>query len=470
MAVEFINREKELDWLNKRYEKAEKEAQLLILYGKRRIGKTELIRHFIQGKPYIYYLANKTTTQTQLQEATSVFAEGFGEPQVAAAKFARWRDFFDYLTQKVKQQAKPIILVFDEFPFLVESNSGMSSFVQYAWDMGLKDTKVMLVLMGSSISMMYKHALIYSAPLYGRRTGQWLLEPFNYEQTKKFYTGCKFANTFPLYAVNGGIPAYARELDGKKSLEQNIKEHILPPGSFLSIEPELLLADEFTDPRSYLTILKAIGLGRTRFSQILQDTGLPSTALPGYLKTLTNLRLVRKEVPVTEKIPEKSKKGSYSLADAFLRFYFTFVFPYGSLIKSGNYKALFEQHGKLLIALVAKSYEDATSEFIKKAIQQGVLPSFEHLGRWWDRNTEIDLVGLNKKENSILFVETKWNKKPLSVGILGKLKQKAQRVKWGKRGRKEYFALAAKGGFTKKLTDQARKEGIVLIKKDQISH
>lgn len=468
MAIKFINREKELDWLNEQYKKAEEEAQLLILYGKRRVGKTELVRRFIDGKEHVYYLANRTTTQAQLQDATGVFSSKFGDKHISSAQFANWRAFFDYVGKRVKQSTKRIILVFDEFPFLVESNLGISSFFQYAWDMWFKDTKAIMILMGSSISMMYKHALVRSAPLYGRRTGQWLLEPFNYEQTKNFYPNQKFEHTFPLYAVSGGIPAYARVFDGSKTLEQNIKDNVFPEGSFLSVEPELLLADEFTDPRSYLTILKAIGLGRTRFSQILQDTGLPTTALPGYLKTLTNLRLVKKEVPVTEKMPEKSKKGNYSLADAFLRFYFSFVFPYNSLIKSGNYKALFEQHGELLISLVAKSYEDATIEFIEKAIQQRMLPAFEQLGRWWDRNTEIDLVGLNKTENSILFVETKWNKKPLGRGVLQELKQKSQKVKWGGKGRKEYFALVAKGGFSEELVKEAQKENVVLIQEDRV--
>jgi len=468
MAIKFINREKELGWLNKQYKRAEKEAQLLILYGKRRVGKTELVRHFIRDKKSIYYLANRTTTRTQLQDATNVFASGFGDKHISTAQFADWRAFFDYIGQKMKQSSKRTILIFDEFPFLVESNSGMSSFFQYAWDMWLKNTKAVVILMGSSISMMYQHALARNAPLYGRRTGQWLLEPFTYDQAKNFYPNQKFERTFPLYAISGGIPAYARVFDGRKTFEQNIQNSILSEGSFLSVEPELLLSDEFIDPRSYLTILKAIGLGRTRFSQILQDTDLQATALPGYLKTLINLRLVKREIPVTEKIPEKSKKGNYSLADAFLRFYFSFIFPHSSLIKSGKHKELFEQHGKLLTSLVAKSYEDTTSEFIEKAIQQGALPPFERLGRWWDKNTEIDLVGLNKVENRILFVETKWKKNQLGIGVLQDLRQKSQEVKWGSKNRKEFFALVAKNGFTKNLIKQAQKEGVLLIHKDKI--
>ena len=468
MAIKFINRKEELNWLNRQYKQTKTEAQLLILYGKRRVGKTDLVKHFISNKRSVYYLANRTTTQAQLQDATNVFSSEFGDKHISSSQFANWRAFFDYIGKKVKESKQRTILVFDEFPFLVQSDLGMSSFFQYAWDMWFKDAKVMVILLGSSISMMYKHALAHSAPLYGRRTGQWLLEPFNYEQTKNFYPKQKFKQTFPLYAISGGIPAYSRIFNGTKTLKANITDNILTEGSFLSIEPELLLADEFTDPRSYLTILKAIGLGRTKFSQILQDTSLPATALPGYLKTLINLRLIKKEVPVTEKIPEKSKKGNYSLADAFLRFYFTFVFPHASLIKSGQHQALFKQYTGLLTSLVAKSYEDATKEFIGKAIEKGTLPPFEQLGRWWNKNTEIDLIGLNKTENSILFTETKWNKNPIDVRVLHNLKKKSQEVKWGNKNRKEFFALVAKGGFTKKLIAKAKKENILLIQEDKI--
>ena len=468
MPPTFINREQELAWLNGCYEKARETAQLLIVYGKRRVGKTELMKHFIEGKPHIYYLANRTTSEEQLRSATSVFAQGLGDDYLKPGSFQHWRDFFDYIGKKIKERNEPMIVIFDEFPYLAESHAGMSSFVQYAWDTWLKDARVIVILMGSSIAMMYKHALVHSAPLYGRRTGQWLLEPFDYRHTTQFYPGGTFARMFPLYAVSGGIPAYARVFDGKKSFQQNIIQQVLTEGSFLSVEPELLLADEFTDQRSYLTILKAIGAGRTKFSEIVQEAGLPATALPGYLKTLTHLRLVQKEVQVTETLPEKSKKGAYSLADPFLRFYFSFIFPQASLVKSGNFETLFSRHGGRLTALLAKAYEDATKEFVGRAISQGALPHFERLGRWWDKNTEIDLVGLNEEKNAVLFVETKWNEKPLDASVLKDVREKARRLAWGREERKEYYCVVAKGGFTDHAVKEARERHTLLIQEDKV--
>ena len=465
---QFINRKKEITWLNERYEAINKEAQLLIIYGKRRVGKTELVRHFLKDKPHVYYLANRGNAELHLQSAISVLTQKLGPTPLPGTAFSTWREFFDYLGKVTKDLKEPMVLVFDEFPFLVESDSGMSSYFQYGWDMYLKDRKLMVILMGSSISMMYKHTLVYSAPLYGRRTGQWLLQPFTYEDSKNFYSNAPFGNTFPLYAISGGIPAYARVFDGNKTLRQNIEQYILPEGSFLGVEPELLLSEEFEDPRSYLGILKAIGLGRTKFSEIVQAAGVPSTALPGYLKTLTQLRLVKKEAPITDKIPEKSKKGTYSLSDAFLRFYFSFIFPNMSLAKGANHDGLFETRGEILTQLVAKSYEDTTEEFIARATNNGRLPVFDALGRWWDKETEIDLVGLNERNNSILFVETKWNTKPIGTEVLNDLKNKSSKVVWGKPGRKEHFALVAKGGFTDELIAQAKRESVLLIQENSI--
>lgn len=464
----FINREKELAWLEESYKKASRQAQLLVLYGRRRVGKTELIRHFVADKKHIYYLATRTTTEEQLQSATTVFASGLGDTYLQAGSFKMWQNFFDYLGKKIKEQTEPIVLIFDEFPFLAESNEGMSSFFQYLWEMWLKDTKVVLILMGSSIGMMYKHTLAYSAPLYGRRTAQWLLEPFSYKETRNFYPDSPFENIFPLYAISGGIPAYAKVFDGKKTIEENIRQFVLPEGSFLSVEPELLLSEEFTDPRSFLTILKAIGLGRTKFTEIVSATELPITAMPGYLQTLINLRLIKKEVSVTEPIPEKSKKGNYSLVDSFLRFYFSFIYPNISLIKGGNADALFQRHGQTLTHLIAKAYEEATVEFIQTAIEEKKLPMFYQLGRWWDKETEIDLVSLNEENNSILFVEAKWNDKPISPYALQELKRKARNLKWGRDGRKEHFALVAKGGFDQALIEIAKKEKIILIHEDKV--
>jgi uncharacterized protein len=469
MNEQFVGRTKELAWLESSYHAAHNEGQLLILYGKRRVGKTELVKHFANAKDSIYFVAEKGTAQDQLRTAKNTFADGFDDDVMRNASFESWRDLFRYIGQKLEDRKDPIVLVFDEFPYLAESDEAMSSYFQIGWDEFLRNKKVLMVLMGSSISMMYEHALLHSAPLYGRRTGQWMLEPFDYAGARLFHGSHNtFVNTFSLYAITGGIPAYERVFRGDKTLESNLRRFVLPEGSYLSVEPELLLSEEFTNPRPYLSILKAIGLGRTRFSEIVSETGISSTALPGYLNTLLELRLIKKEIPVTEKVPETSKTSTYSLSDSFLRFYFSFIYPNASLIKGGSIDALFSRYGGVLQQLVAKAYEDAAKQFIEQAIQNEVLPHFDKLDRWWNNNNEIDVVGTNESEQAILFAEVKWTNQKMHSRILDDLRQKTAQVKWGSATRQEYYCLVSKSGFTDELIERAKAEDVVLIQEDKV--
>jgi hypothetical protein len=463
----FVDRTEEMTILNGLYQKTDTQAQLLVLYGKRRVGKTELIRHFYQGKPHIYYLASRGSAKDQLRTLTEVITNYFGDP-LGRDAFPDWRHLFDYLGAKLRASKERLVLVIDEFPYLAESEAAMSSYFQYGWDEQLENTNIFLVIMGSSISMIYKHVLTKKAPLYGRRTGQLLLEPFSFHESRNFFQTTDFEKLFSFYAVLGGMPAYLREFDDSKTVLENIRDKILTRAAFLNLEPELLLSDDFNEPRTYLTILKAIGLGQTRYSELLNTTGLANNELPIYLKTLIELRLVKKEIPITEDMPEKSKKSNYSLSDNFLRFYFSYVFPNASLVESRAFTVLFEKNKELLIRLIAKSYEETTAELVREAIHTQALPPFYRLGRWWNKNTEIDLVCLNDENNSILFVETKWNTKLLRTDVLDNLQQKSQQVVWGKPGRKEYYALVSKGGFSDELRERAKAEGVVLIQKDKV--
>lgn len=465
----FFNREKELEMLEKLYEKAKTQAQFLVLYGKRRVGKTELVKHLFTGKPNVYYLASRISAQDQLKTVSDVIADYFKADYLKATGFANWRDLFTFLGERLKGSQERLILIFDEFPYLVEGDKGVSSHFQYGWDEHLKDAHVLLVLLGSSISMMYKHALIYSAPLYGRRTASWRLEPFSFTQSKNFYKKSDdFEKVFAFYAIAGGIPAYLKEFNEEKTLWEVISEKILTKGTLLYTEPELLISEELKEPRKYLSILKAIGFGRTKFGEIVNASRLEPNTVTKYLSILINLKFVKREVPVTEKHPEKSKKGIYTLADSFFRFYYSFIFPHLSAFESERKEFFLERIKKRFPYFISKVYEDTTKEFVEQLWQEKLTPLFPLIGRWWDKDTEIDLVGLNEEENAILFVETKWNKKPLGRGVLRELKQKSQKVKWGKERRKEYFALVAKGGFSEGLVREAQRAGVILILEDKI--
>jgi AAA+ ATPase superfamily predicted ATPase len=463
----FVNRTQELALLERLYKEAEKEGQFLVLYGKRRVGKTELIKHFFQNKPHFYYLASRIAAKDQLKTLSEVLADYLEEPLLKNSPFTSWRDLFDFLGKKMQQNKTPQILVFDEFPYLVEGESGMSSFFQYGWDECLKQTKTLLILSGSSIGMMYKHALAYSAPLYGRRTSQWFLESFTFHEAKKYFSTIDFEKAFAFYAITGGIPGYLKQFDPQRTLWENIQEKILPKGTLMNSDPELIVSEELNEPQQYLTILKAIGSGRTKFSEIISVSNLAPNIVTKYIGVLMQLRWVKREVPVTED-SDNSKKGSYVLADPYLRFYYSFIFPNQSALESMRPDIFLKKIKEGFPYFISKIYEDTTKEFIQTAMQENKLSTFYELGRWWDKNTEIDLVGLNKDENAILFVETKWNTKLLRTDVLENLKQKAQHVTWGKPGRKEQYALVAKGGFTPELRAQAKTENVLLIQEDKI--
>jgi len=477
--MKFINRIKELQTLEGLYQKSNKESQFLVLYGQRRIGKTELVKKFLEGKSGVYFLTSKVSAREELSMATEQFGEFFGDKYLARDKFKNWREFFDYLGDKFDElkSSEPVVLVFDEFPFLASSEPGISSLFQYGWDEVLRHKNVFLILLGSSLSMMYKHVLAYSAPLYGRRTASISLKQFGFKESREFLLEfnnqkeANFVRLFEFYAIAGGVPAYLKEFDLNLTLQENLKKKILNSGTFLSVEPELILSEEFDKPQTYLTILKAIGMNKTKVSEIATATNMAVTNLSFYLENLLKLRMIERQVPVTEKNPENTKKSSYRIKDPFLRFYFNFVFPNLSAIEGGKYEKLFETKSQLIKSLVAQKYEEESANFILQSKNPKIqkLPIFTKLGRWWNKNTEIDLVGLDETTNAIMFVETKWTSQKVDLRVLKDLQKKSVEVKWGEASRTEYFVLISKSGFSDEVLEMAKIDpNLFLIEKDEV--
>lgn len=470
----FVNRKKELKQLEELYSKSSTEAQFLVLYGKRRVGKTELVKKFLEKKSGLYFLATHVSAREQLNSATELFAEYFKDEYISRTSMTNWQSLFKYIGQKLDNLDKPLVLVFDEFPYMAEGEPAISSLFQYGWDEVLKHKKVFLIIMGSSINMMYKYTLQYSAPLYGRRSAAILLEPFDFAQSAEFLTAYNpgknysFEDLFSCYALVGGIPAYLRQLNPSKTLEANLIENILPKDKYLNIEPELLLTEEFNEPQTYLTILKAIGLGRTKSSEIANSLGIDASKLNYYFSQLLTLRLIIREVPVTESNSENSKKSYYSIADPFLRLYFSLMFTNKSQIEAGDLSELVKNKKDIVTKLIAKSYEDISIELIKCAIEAKQLPVFHSFGREWGKDFEIDLVGLNKETNSILFVETKYSKNLVDVGVYWELVEYSNKIKWGDKNTNKYYALISRSGFTEKMVKLAKENSIILITGDQI--
>lgn len=459
--MRFINRENELIDLKKRWHSGKPE--LFIIYGKRRVGKTELIKQFIKDKPAVYFLADKRTMADQLRELARLMAEAFGDTLLLKQGFGEWLDVFQYLQRNAKER---FVLVVDEFPYLAEVEKSISSVFQKGWDEYLRATNMMLVLMGSSIAMMESETLIQKAPLFGRRSGQLLLQPLSFEQSRQFFPEKSFAEFLRIFAVTGGMPAYLMQMDPQLSLEENIIEHILLKTEFLHNEVEFVLKEELREPKNYLSILRAIAFGKRKLGEIINETGIEKSPLVNkYLHTLAQLRIVERELPVTEKNPAKSRKGLYRLSDNFFRFWFQYVFPYHSDLEIGRHDEVLRKFREQFNLLTAAVYEDVCRELVWQ--WQNHLFPFERTGKWWNKNEEIDLVAVNQNTNQILFGECKWTEKPLGTNIFGDLKKKAKMVEWNMENRKEYFMLFSKSGFTDEMIKIAREEKVILIKEDE---
>ncbi|OJI06436.1 ATPase [bacterium CG10_46_32] len=466
----FINRKQELRVLNEKWQS--NTAQFFIIYGKRRVGKTELIKQFINDKPAIYFLADKRTTADQLRELGQIVGSYFKDEILIKNGFGDWLEVFSYL--KTKTTAEPLILAIDEYPYLTENDKSTSSLFQKGWDEYLKNTKIFLILSGSSIAMMESETLNQSAPLFGRRTGQILVDPLNFSQSQQFFPEKSFSDFLNIYTITGGMPAYLLQFADDKDMSDEIKTKIFNKTAFLYNEVEFTLKEELRETKNYLAILRAIALGKRKLSEIVNEVGLDKATANKYLSVLINLRLVEREVPITEDKPDKSRRGLYKISDNFFVFWFQYIFPYKSYLEMDNYDYVLEKMFNGLKyndnvnsgfkSITAQVYERVAVELLI-ALQDKIF-AFERVGRYWDSNQEIDVVGFSSSEKKIIFGECKWSEKLVGINIYEELKKKATKVDWNKDDRKEYYILFSKSGFTEEMIKRAKNDGVFLVEKD----
>lgn len=438
MLTEFIDREEELNFLNSKF--SSKRPEFVILYGRRRVGKTELIKQFINDKTSIYHLVSRETEKDQLSEFQESLARTF--PETSDLKLD-WTVLLKNLEDK-----KKTILVIDEFQYLIETNSEILKIFQKVWDEHLKNSKITLILTGSSVGMMESDVLAYKSPLYGRRTGQLKLKPFTLDQARSFFPNSDFKKQIKIYSILGGIPYYLEQFDKDRPLKENILQHIIKTGSVLREEAITLLREELREPKSYFSILKAISSGMTRFNRISNETGIKSRSLSKYLIRLQNLHLVEKRLPVTAS--SDSKRGRYYIEDNYLDFWFKFIFPNQSYLEQDPrlfYEDVIEPE---LDIYTSKKFEEVCKEFIVSNKE-----SYSKVGKWWYKEDEIDIVGLNEREEKILLSECKWTKNKVGLTLLNDLKNKSKKVRWKDEKREGKYILFSKSGFTDDLKEHA---------------
>jgi len=439
----FVDRKDELGALEERHKKGK--AEFIVIYGRRGVGKSELIERFIGDKKGSRLLAREESESFQLRRFSERLASFFDDEVLAKSPFSNWDAFFTYLVKKSNER---LVLAIDEFPYLVSENPAIPSILQDYWDNRLKRTEIFLILCGSSISMMEKKVLGHKSPLYGRRTGQILLKPFSFKDVFG-YLGRPISKSVEFYSVFGGTPAYVVEIDREKTLLQNIADKVLKRDSSLYRDVEFLLREELKEPRYYFSVLYSIAKGNTRIGEIMNDTGLKKGIVAKYLSVLSDLQLVKREVPVTES-PLKSRKGIYTLQDNFFRFWFRYVYPHKEEVESNRQSELIQEIKNTLPQYVSKTFEEVCTEALMELEKKGEIFHPTRTGKWWHKGEEIDLVAINGRTGQIFFAECKWGEKVDAEEILRELKRKSHLLKWKNEKREENYAIFARS-FRRKI-------------------
>jgi AAA+ ATPase superfamily predicted ATPase len=454
MFLKFINRAAELDQLNNAH--SQNGFHFIVLYGRRRVGKTELIKNFLKGKNGIYFLCDKSGTANNMARFKKKMAEYLDEPVIETNDA---EEIFSNLARKARPKT---ILVFDEFSYLIEKDDSVPSIFQVLIDEVLKNTDMTLILCGSSISMMIDGVLAHKSPLYGRKTGHIELAPMHLTEIKEFYPSNSMEENVRTYSVLGGIPFYLIKFtDGEDTLE-NIKAHLLDKNGTLYEETDFLLREELREPDVYKMIISAVASGATRVTEIADKCKMKPNDLDRYLKVLIRLGIIRKECPVTE---NKSRKAIYVLDDNFFAFWFRFCEPRKADLEIGDTAVVGQALKKDFNTFVGYGFEKIVREEMIRKLCPGM---FIDIGRWWGhyregdrrKEIEIDAVGLNNEKYEAAFFECKW--KDLSQGearkILAGLKQKAAYVEWQNKNRKETYGIFAKRILGK---ERLREEGFL---------
>ena len=465
--MEFVDREAELEVLKKANKRTG--SSLVTIYGRRRLGKTELITRFIKSASNgVYYLATKEDSTVQLKSLSSLVGIQIKDQELSRFGAVDWEALF--LRIRNRQTKGKLIIAIDEFPYLAHSNNAISSIFQKGWDQYLKDANVVLILCGSSISMMHSQVLDYSAPLYQRSTSILEMRPLPINASFLLTPNMKFEDKLYTYFIFGGVPAYYSFTEKSMSINDIIYD-IFSPGSVFLDEPSTILSEETTNEARYIDILELISNGINHTNEIASKTKIRPSNVTRYLDVLERIGIVKKVFPITEGQSRRSKRGVYEIQDNYLRFWFRYIKRNRDLLNTAGDKAVEDKVIKELSLIGGGTFEKFAMDFVRSLRRKG-FPQLLSIGKWWGRNPnkkaglneeEIDLVAINDVSKDILFGECKWTNSKVDVDVYRQLKEKAKLVKWNENNRKEHFILFSKSGFTDKLIDLAEKEGVMLF-------
>ena len=453
----FIGRERELASLRQLYNSDK--FEFAVLYGRRRVGKTALINHFIDGKKAIYFIGVESNAKQNLENFSKSIIE-YASGIEAETSFASFQAALETVFRLSENER--IILAIDEYPYVARASKSLASTLQLLIDKYKDRSKLMLILCGSSMSYMEDHVLAYKAPLYGRRTAQIKLQPFDFEEACRYFGNFSAEEKALAYGLVGGTPQYLLQMNDRLSIEENVKNTYLNPTSSLYEEPTNLLKQEVREPAIYTAIITAIATGASRMSEISTKVGEDTNVCSTYLKNLVTLGIVQKETPYGEKA---SKKSIYSIDDNMFRFWYRFVPENASMISRGATDLVYKRIEPHLSEYMGKVFEEICKQYLWKLLLSGKSPvEFTSLGRWWGNDpvqkcqAEIDIMGEQDKDTA-LFAECKWTDEKVDLAVLETLIARSELFQH----KNKHFFLFSKSGFTKGCAEKAKELGNVSL-------
>ncbi len=452
----FIGREKELCALNRLYNSGR--FEFVIIYGRRRVGKTALISEFTKDKETIFFTGVETNARQNLDNLSRCIME-YNTGMAVNTSFPDFQTALEHVFELSK--TKRIVLAIDEYPYVARASKSLASTLQLLIDRNRDCSKLFLILCGSSMSYMEDHVLAYKAPLYGRRTAQFKINPFDFFESCCYFTRFSNINKALAYGIIGGTPQYLMQFDDKLSIEENIKNTHLNPTSYIFEEPNNLLKQEVREPAIYNAVITAIANGSSRMNEISNKIDEDTSVCSAYIKNLIALGIVRKESPYGEK---SNRRTIYSIEDPMFRFWYRFVPENTSLISRGATDLAYQRIAPEISFYMGGVFEEICRQYLWRLLLEGKCSvNFSDLGRWWGTNPgtksqeEIDIMGSDK--NTALFCECKWTNEKVDLGVLETLAERSALFHY----RKTHFYLFAKSGFTKGCAKRAAEMGNVTL-------
>ena len=452
----FIGREHELNTLNKLYNSDK--FEFAVIYGRRRVGKTALISEFTKDKDTIFFTGVETNAKQNLDNFSRCIME-YNTGIASGASFNSFQMALEYVFELAK--TKRIVLVIDEYPYVARASKSLASTLQLLIDKNKDASKLFLILCGSSMSYMEDHVLAYKAPLYGRRTAQFKINPFEFLEACRYFENFSDEDKALAYGIVGGTPQYLMQLDDKLSIEENIKNTHLNPSSSIFEEPTNLLKHEVREPAIYNAVITAIATGSSKMNEISNKIDEDTSVCATYIKNLITLGIVKKESPYGKK---STRKTIYSIEDNMFHFWYRFVPENTSIISRGAVDLAYSRIAPELSSYMGSVFEDICKQYLWKLLLEGKCAvNFTDLGRWWGANPktksqeEIDIMGTDK--DTALFAECKWTNEKVDLGVLETLVERSTLFNY----KRTHFYLFAKAGFTKGCIDRANEMGNVTL-------